>query len=177
MVSDVTNDPQRMWPYFRGENSPTVSSVPFTFRDGITTMEKMEQLAHMFKHLIEIWVQYQENMKDWADDTQKDLADEQAAYEKSVNDRLDNMLSIIQGLYKGVLEYNPTTGAYENTQKVQRDMFRDLAVFGARVDQMATLTCEEAAKHTAQETSVIGNVSIFGNTAPRVTPVSGGEQS
>lgn len=177
MVSDVSNDPQRMWPYFRGENSPTASSVPFTFRDGITTMEKMEQLAHMFRRLCEYWTQYQEDMSKWSDDTAKQLENERATYEKTVNDRLDGMLSIIEGLYKGVLEYNPTTGAYENTQKVQRDMFRNLAVFAATVDQMATLTCEEAAKHTAQETGVIGNVTIFGNTAPRVNPVTGGDRS
>lgn len=70
--------------------------------------------------------------------------------------------------------YNPTVGKYENSQKTNRDIFRELAVFGARVNQMATLTAEEAAKTSALEMAVIGNYTVFNNTKPRVTPLKQG---
>lgn len=67
--------------------------------------------------------------------------------------------------------YNPTKGKYENSQNTNRDMYRELAVFGARVADMATLTTAEAAKHTTLEMAAIGNYTVFGQKEPRITPV------
>lgn len=68
--------------------------------------------------------------------------------------------------------YNPTTGKYENSTKTNRDLYRELAVFGARTNQLAALTAEQAAQHTCLETAAIGNYTIFGNKEPRVTPIT-----
>ena len=49
-------------------------------------------------------------------------------------------------------------------------MYRELAVFGARVNQMAQLSAPMAAAHTCLELAVLGNRTIFHNDEPRITP-------
>ena len=50
-------------------------------------------------------------------------------------------------------------------------MYRELAVFGARTSELATISAAEAAQHNTLETAVIGNKTIFGRNDPRVTPM------
>ena len=55
-------------------------------------------------------------------------------------------------------------------EHTNRDIYRELAVFGARVDQMATMTAAQAAQHDCLMWAVLGNKDIFGDPEPRVTP-------
>ena len=91
------------------------------------------------------------------------------ALDKITNDLVDAFKQLTANLPT----YNPTTGKYENSQKTNRDIYRELAVFGARVNQMAQLTVEEAAATSNLEMAVIGNYTVFNDHAPRVTPVTG----
>lgn len=144
------------------------TSVPFTYRDGLTTL----QLVECLRKNLDI-VQSQAN----------DLADKFNDYEQSneqdktvirneldkvqqqiddINDRLGD-LSIINDVW------NVTKGRYTDSRTAMRDTYRELAVFGARVNQVATLTVSQLAEHTVNEVSAIGNYTIFKDDEPRVT--------
>lgn len=92
-----------------------------------------------------------------------------ATYTKIV----DDLQNILENIGDGMLVYDPTKGTYVDSKIAMRDMYRELAVFGARVSQIATLTVEQSAKHSTLETADIGNKTIFGNNEPRVTPTEG----
>lgn len=83
---------------------------------------------------------------------------------------LDDIEGRLERYQASALTYNPTTGRYEDSKNTGRDLYRELAVFGARVDQMATLTCAQAADHSNLEFAILGNKTIFGNDEPRITP-------
>ena len=90
----------------------------------------------------------------------------------NINAQIDALKERIEELDEGQqLAYNPTKGEYQDTKRTNRDLYRELAVFGARVDQIATLTVAQAAEHKAIELPLIGNYSIFGNKDPHVTPI------
>lgn len=67
------------------------------------------------------------------------------------------------------LIWNVTKGEYTDSKTALRDLYRELAVFGARVNQVATKTVDDMAKHRTDETAAIGNLTIFDDPTPRVT--------
>ena len=150
------------------------TSVPFTYRDGITTLELIELL----RHNLDV-VQTQAN----------DLANQLNNYEQSneqdktaIRDELDKVQQQIDDIADklGNLEvvndaWNVTKGRYTDSQTAMRDTYRELAVFGARVNQVASLTVNQLAEHTVNEVSAVGNYTIFNNIKPRVTDPQTGE--
>ena len=150
------------------------TSVPFTYRDGITTLELIELL----RHNLDV-VQTQAN----------DLANQLNNYEQSneqdktaIRDELDKVQQQIDDIADklGNLEvvndaWNVTKGRYTDSQTAMRDTYRELAVFGARVNQVASLTVKQLAEHTVNEVSAVGNYTIFNNIKPRVTDPQTGE--
>lgn len=71
--------------------------------------------------------------------------------------------------------YDPTKGTYVDSKIAMRDMYRELAVFGARVNQIADKTVDDMAKHRTDETAAVGNLTIFGAATPRVTDPKTGD--
>lgn len=69
-----------------------------------------------------------------------------------------------------------TKGEYTVSKTALRDMYRELAVYGARVTQIADINTGKLAEHRTDETSAIGNLTIFDDTTPRVTNPTTGEQ-
>lgn len=142
---------------------------PFSYRDTLTVLGYVQEVA---EHL--------DRLRDELDNLAKDedadveavgkVLDEIKGWQSSVDDALDDIDRRLEGYQASALAYNPTTGRYEDSKNVDRDMFRELAVYGARVDQMATMTASEAAEHDCITWSVLGNRRIFGNDEPRVTP-------
>lgn len=142
---------------------------PFSYRDTLTMLGYVQEVAD---HLDEL----RESVDDLAKDENADIdainktLAQIAAWQDSVNSTLDDLAAKLDKFEDGEITYNPTTGRYEGSENTNRDIYRELAVFGARVDQMATMTTAQAAQHDCITWAVLGNREIFGNEEPRVTP-------
>lgn len=142
---------------------------PFSYRDTITVLGYVQEVA---EHLDQLREQLDNLAKDENADIEainKVLAGI-AAWQTSVDTALDDLAKKVDQHQTSALTYNPTTGRYEDSKNTDRDMYRELAVFGARVNQMATMTAAQAAQHDCITWAVVGNREIFGNEEPRVTP-------
>ena len=145
------------------------TSVPFTYRDGLTTL----QLIECLRHNLDALQAYIDKVKEWA----KSESDKTDAEISEINEHLasvDVQLEDIIGKL-GKLEltndiYDVTQGRFVDSVDAMRNTYRELAVFGARVNQMATMTTAQAAEHDCITWAVVGNREIFGNEEPRVTP-------
>lgn len=91
---------------------------------------------------------------------------------KKLGASLDNVIVQLDKIVETLPVYDPTQGKNVTSREAMRNMFRELAVFGARANQMATLTAEQAAATTCLEMAVIGNKTVFGNPEPRVTQLN-----
>lgn len=142
---------------------------PFSYRDTLTVLGYVQEVA---EHLDEL----RESLDGLAKDEDADVAsingilDRIAAWQASADTALDDIGKKLDEYQASALAYNPTTGRYEDSKHTDRDMYRELAVYGARVDQMATMPVSEAAGHDCITWAVLGNKEIFGHDEPRVTP-------
>ena len=150
------------------------TSVPFTYRDGLTTLQLIECLRRNLNI-----IQSQAN----------DLANQLNNYEQAneqdktaIRDELDKIQQQIDditdklGNFEIVNDaWNVTKGRYTDSQTAMRDTYRELAVFGARVNQIADLTVNQLAEHTVNEVSAVGNYTMFNDNKPRVTNPETGE--
>lgn len=142
---------------------------PFSYRDTLTVLGYVQEVA---EHVDELREQLDNLAKDEGVDVEainKTLA-QVAAWQDIVNATLDDLTAKVDQYQASALTYNPTTGQYEDSKNTNRDMYRELAVFGAHVDQMATMTTAQAAQHDCITWAVVGNREIFGHEKPRVTP-------
>ena len=142
---------------------------PFSYRDTLTVLGYVQEVA---EHLDQLREQLDNLSKDETADVDainKILA-QISLWQTTVDAALDDLAAKIDQYQHTALTYNPTTGRTEDSKNTNRDMYRELAVFGARVDQMATMTAEQAAQYDCITWAVIGNRKIFGNREPRVTP-------
>lgn len=142
---------------------------PFSYRDTLTVLYYVQDIAANVDTL-------REQLNNLGKDTEVDVNEIKqlvAGFEdqsKRLNKALDDLEKKVGQYEDSDLIYNPTRGQYEDSKHVTRDMYRELAVFGARVDQMAQLTATEASGHTTLEFAVLGNKTIFHHDAPRITP-------
>lgn len=142
---------------------------PFSYRDTLTVLGYVQEVAD---HLDEL----RESVDDLAKDGDADIEAinkilaQVGTWQYAVDGVLDDLTKKVGQYQTSALTYNPTTGRYEDSKNTGRDMYRELAVFGARVDQMATMTTAQAAQHDCITWTVVGNREIFGNEEPRVTP-------
>ncbi len=145
------------------------TSVPFTYRDGLTTLQLIECLRHNLDALQE----YVDKVKEWAE-SESDKTDVEISeingHLASVDVQIEDIISKLGKLELTNDIYDVTQGRFVDSVDAMRDMYRELAVFGARVGQMATMTTEQAAQHNCITWAVLGNREIFGNEEPRVTP-------
>ena len=145
------------------------TTQPFSYRDTLTVLGMVQEMAG---HLDEL----RESLDDLAKDEANDIdaitkvIEQIGAWQTTVNTALDDLAAKLDRFENSEITYNPTTGRYESSENTTRDMYRELAVFGARVDQMATMTTTQAAAHDCITWAVLGNKDILGNPQPRVTP-------
>ena len=145
------------------------TSVPFIYRDGLTTL----QLIECLRHNLDALQTYVDKVKEWvkseSDKTDAEISeiDEHLA---SVDVQLEDIISKLGKLEITNDIYDVTQGRYVDSVDAMRNMYRELAVFGARVNQMAQLSVPMAAAHTCLEFAVLGNKTIFHNDEPRITP-------
>ena len=74
------------------------------------------------------------------------------------------------------LVWNVTKGEYTDSKTALRDLYRELAVYGARVTQIADINTGKLSEHRTDETPAIGNLTIFNDTTPRVTNPTTGDK-
>lgn len=142
---------------------------PFSYRDTLTVIGYVQEVA---EHVDEL----REQLDNLADDENADIeaikqlvADFGERFER-INKTLDDLERQVGQYEDSALTYNPTRGRYDDSKSTNRDMYRELAVFGARVGQMAQLSVPMASAHTCLEFAVLGNKTIFHNDEPRITP-------
>lgn len=145
------------------------TSVPFTYRDGLTTLQLIECLRHNLDALQTYVDEVKEWVKSGADKTDAEIS-EIDKHLASVDVRLEDIISKLGKLEITNDVYDTTQGRYVDSVDAMRDVYRELAVFGARVNQMAQLSVPMAAAHTCLEFAVLGNKTIFHNDEPRITP-------
>ena len=142
---------------------------PFSYRDTLTVLGYVQEVA---EHLDQL----REQLDNLAEDETADVdaitkvLQEIGLWRTSVDTTLDDLENKVDQYQTSALTYDPTTGGYEDSKNTNRDMYRELAVFGARVDQMAGVTCDEAANHDCITWAIVGNREIFGHEEPRVIP-------
>lgn len=73
------------------------------------------------------------------------------------------------------LIWNVTKGEYTDSKTAMRDLYRELAVYGARISQIADINIGKLAEHYTDETSAVGNLTIFNDNTPRVTDTKTGK--
>lgn len=73
------------------------------------------------------------------------------------------------------LIWNVTKGEYTDSKTAMRDLYRDLAVYGARINQIADINIGKLAEHRTDETPAVGNLTIFNDNAPRITDTKTGK--
>ena len=73
------------------------------------------------------------------------------------------------------LIWNVTKGEYTDSKTALRDLYRELSVYGARINQIADINVDKLSKHRTDETPAIGNLTIFNNNTPRVTDTKTGK--
>lgn len=149
------------------------TSVPFTYRDGITTLQFIECLRHNLDAL----QRYVDQLKEWA---QSEVGRTDARISEinarlmSVDMQIEDILGKLGDMDITSDVYDVTQGRYVNSADAMRNMYRELAVFGARVAQIEHMTVEDLAAHTTDEVSAVGNLTIFNDATPRVTdPTTG----
>lgn len=145
------------------------TSVPFTYRDGLTTL----QLIECLRHNLDALQTYVDKVKEWV----KSEYDKTDVEISEVNERLTSVDVQLEDIISklGKLEitndvYDVTQGRFVDSVDAMRNTYRELAVFGARVNQMAQLSVPMAAAHSCLEFAVLGNKTIFHNDEPRITP-------
>lgn len=142
---------------------------PFSYRDTLTVLGYVQEVAEHLDQLREQVDNLAEDENADVDAINKTLA-QIKTWQDAIDTTLDDLTKKADQYQTSALTYNATTGRYEDSKNTDRDMYRELAVFGARVDQMATMTAAQAAQHDCITWAVVGNHDIFGNKEPRVTP-------
>lgn len=149
-----------VWPY--------TPAIPAFYWNAKSTEEIIKYLACEYDHITAYFDQLTTAINTMSADIktfETNVENRIRTTEKSLAALLDNL----ERIGDKMVIYDPTQGAYVDSKIAMRNMYRELAVFGARVNQVATKTVDDMAKHRTDETAAIGNLTIFDNPTPRVT--------
>lgn len=149
-----------MWPY--------TSVIPAFYWNAKSTEEIIKHLACEYDHI----TSYFDELTTAINTMSADIK----TFENRVNERISAMEKTLAALLDNLehvgdkmVIYDPTQGTYVDSKTAMRNMYRELAVFGARVNQVANKTVDDMAKHRTDETAVVGNLTIFNDPLARVT--------
>lgn len=149
-----------VWPY--------TPAIPAFYWNAKSTEEIIKYLACEYDHITAYFDQLTTAINTMSADIktfETNVENRIRTMEKSLAALLDNL----ERIGDKMVIYDPTQGTYVDSKIAMRNMYRELAVFGARVNQVATKTVDDMAKHRTDETAAIGNLTIFDNPTPRVT--------
>ena len=149
-----------VWPY--------TPAIPAFYWNAKSTEEIIKYLACEYDHITSYFDQLTAAINTMSADIktfETNVENRIRAMEKTLTTLLDNL----EHVGDKMVIYDPTQGAYVDSKIAMRNMYRELAVFGARVNQAATKTVGDMAKHRTDETAAVGNLTIFNDPTPRVT--------
>ncbi|WP_298049165.1 hypothetical protein [uncultured Bifidobacterium sp.] len=146
------------------------TTQPFSYRDTLTVLGRMNRVIDNLEIV-------RQRVEQVADKEQADI-DGLIASSNEFKNKLDELSTLVDDLKAAIGDssksetvWNVTHGRAEESRDAMRDVYRELAVFGARVEDMASLTAAQAAEHTTLEMAAIGGYTVFNKKEPRVTPV------
>lgn len=149
-----------VWPY--------TPAIPAFYWNAKSTEEIIKYLACEYDHITAYFDQLTAAINTMSADIktfETNVENRIRTMEKSLAALLDNL----ERIGDKMVIYDPTQGTYVDSKIAMRNMYRELAVFGARVNQVATKTVDDMAKHRTDETAAVGNLTIFNDATPRVT--------
>lgn len=156
-----------IWPY--------TPAIPAFYWNAKSQEEIIKHIAceidHITAYLDEIVTDINKTLKDY-DTRIKNI-------ETNINDYATAIAQLqeqIERIGNTQLVWNVTKGEYTDSKTALRDLYRELAVYGARVTQIADINTGKLAEHRTDETPAVGNLTIFNDTTPRVTDPTTGEQ-
>lgn len=156
-----------IWPY--------TPAIPAFYWNAKSQEEIIKHIAceidHITAYLDEIVTDINKTLKDY-DTRIKNI-------ETNINDyaiAIAQLQEQLEHIGNTQLVWNVTKGEYTDSKTALRDLYRELAVYGARVTQIADINTGKLAEHRTDETPVVGNLTIFNDTTPRVTDTTTGEQ-
>lgn len=117
-----------VWPY-----TPV---IPAFYWNAKSTEEIIKHLACSYDHITAYFDTLTEAINAInadMDDFKQDIENRVNAMEQSLATLLDNL----ENVGDKMIIYDPTQGMYVDSKKAMRNMYRELAVFGARVNQVA----------------------------------------
>lgn len=88
----------------------------------------------------------------------------------AIEQQLEEIENMLKNYTSAPITYDPSQGKYTNSKEAMRNIYRELAIYGARANQMATLSSATASATDCLTMAVVGNYDVFGNEKPRVTP-------
>lgn len=143
-------------------------AIPAFYWDAKSTEEIIKYLTCEYDHITAYFDELTNavnnlsaNMQTFEDDIEKRVS----TMEQSLAALLENL----EHVGNKMIIYDPTKGTYVDSKIAMRDMYRELSVFGARVNQIASKNVDDMAKHRTDETAVVGNLTIFNDATPRAT--------
>lgn len=149
-----------VWPY-----TPV---IPSFYWDAKSTEEIIKHLACEYDHI----TAYFDTLATAINTLSADIKTFETNVENRIRAMEKSLAALLDSLERvgdKMVIYDPTQGTYVDSKIAMRNMYRELAVFGARVNQVATKTVDDMAKHRTDETAAVGNLTIFNDATPRVT--------
>ena len=149
-----------VWPY--------TPAIPAFYWNAKSTEEIIKYLACEYDHITSYFDALTNAINNLSADVrtfETDIENRVSAMEESLATLLENL----ERVGDKMVIFDPTKGAYVDSKIAMRDMYRELSVFGARVNQIAGKSVEAMAKHRTDETAAVGNLTIFNDATPRVT--------
>ena len=155
-----------VWPY--------TPAIPAFYWNAKSQEEIIKHIAceidHITAYLDEIVTDINKTLNDY-DTRIKNI-------EANINDyalAISQIQEQIEHIGNTQLIWNVTKGEYTDSKTAMRDLYRELAVYGARVSQIADINIGKLAKHHTDETPAVGNLTIFNDNTPRVTDTKTGK--
>ena len=159
------------FPFYNGWRDYT-PALPKIYWDVDSAEQRLKLLMKEYdriKNYLDCIIEIAQANDIFLDNKIDELADELRTVYDFVQRIYEEFEEIYKGLDQGKLIYDPTQGEYVKSIIAQRNMYRELAVFGLREVQLENIPVEELAKYTVDQVSATGNYTILGDTVPRAT--------
>ena len=128
-------------------------------------MKEYDRLTHYLEVILKISSDNDNVLLEMINQLQEELT--------TVYDFTQKIYDEFENIYKEVdrnaMIYDPTQGEWVQSIIAQRNMYRELAVFGLREKQLENISVDRLSKFTVDEVSAVGNYIILGNRIPRAT--------
>lgn len=145
-------------------------NIPTSFAEAVSYETQLREILRLLEDNYWQWAKKQE-ITDAVENLKKMIAEGDETTRQRLQAQIDKLHELVLQLTSQSQDYDPTQGVFTNSRRAMNNMYRELAIYGARANQMAQLTCQQAAEWDCLTWAVIGNWVIFGYRQPRATGV------